>query len=330
MNNLSFRQSHGSQSAAERKGEGQNSLKSSPEIGLNEAILRLVMYFDVFRHPLTEAELVRFVSPDHPEAIRSTIEQLCDQHLIERHEEFVHRVGMNETISRRKKRAQAAEKIWPNARRAASVLYRLPQVRGVLVTGSLSKNSTNIGDDVDFMILVEPGHVWTLKTLLQGMRKGLPEGLREYFCTNYLLDISCPEIDDQNMFTAIELATAVPMAGRTAITQLLKANQPWAQRYVPGFSWSIERAERLRPDKVRNRTFTSNPWLEKQAMELWNRYWTRKYHWLDPAAHAQRFKRRPEVATNHLHDFQEYVLGEVERRLRPMGVSLPSADSTTS
>ena len=328
MTNLSFRHSHGSQSAGQRKGEAAKSSKYSSQEDVTDALLRLVMYFDVFRHPLTEAELVRFIAPKRPDVVQPVIDQLCDQQQIERHEEFIHRVGMSETISRRKKRAHAAEKIWPNARRAAAVLYRLPQVRGVLVTGSLSKNSTNMGDDVDFMLLVEPGHVWTLKTVLQGLRKGLPEGIREYFCTNYLLDISCPEIDDQNMFTAIELATAVPMAGRTATTQLLEANQHWAQRYVPGFSWAIERAKRLRPDKAYNRTFSSHPWLEKQAMELWNRYWNRKYHWLEPEAHAQRFKRRPEVATNHLHDFQEYVLGEVERRLQPMGVSLPKVERT--
>jgi len=61
------------------------------------------------------------------------------------------------------------------------VLQRFPFVRGLLVTGGMSKNSTGPDGDVDWLILVEPGRVWTLKSLLQVFRRGLPEPLREGF-----------------------------------------------------------------------------------------------------------------------------------------------------
>ena len=60
--------------------------------------------------------------------------------------------------------------------------------------------------------------------------------------------------------------------------------------------------------------------VERQAIGLWHSYWERKYAWLTPAARAQRFKRREEIATNHLHDFQDYVLREVGQRWTAAGV----------
>ena len=286
------------------------------------------MYFDVFRHPLTIAELVRLIDPHRSMYVEQATEQLVNEHVIQRQGNHVFRHGMHENIPRRNTRARAAEKLWPRARRSAAWLYRIPYVRGVLVTGSLSKNSTQSDDDIDFMVLVEPGQVWTLKTLLQGMRKIMPSGLRECFCTNHLLDISKPIIDDQNMFCAIELATAMPMVGRTAIVSLLEANRDWVVPFVPGFDWSIERAKMLRPNPDSRIRIPRSEWVEAKSMALWSRYWDRKYHWLDEKTRTQSFKRRPELATNHLHDYQRYVLDEVTRRLEPIGVGLPKPNNT--
>jgi len=284
----------------------------------------MIMYFDVFRHPLTLPELVRFIDPGQPRLIAQQVELLVEQRILGRQEAFVFRHGMEEMVLRRQLRARSAEKIWPRARRAAAWLYRIPQVRGLLVTGSLSKNSTQSQDDIDFMVLVEPGQVWTLKTLLQAGRKLLPAGIRECLCTNYLLDISQPEIDDRNFFTAVELATAMPMAGRAASLKLLEANRHWVRHFIPGFDWSIDRARNMAPDSPRGPRLPSSSWMERGAMGMWSRYWDRKYHWLDSETREQRFKRRPEIATNHLHDFQGYVLDEVQRRLTPLGLELPS------
>ncbi len=56
-------------------------------------------------------------------------------------------------------------------------------------------------------------------------------------------------------------------------------------------------------------------------MKLWDGYWNKKYAWLRPDLRAQRFKRRSEIATNHLHDFQDYVLREVAARYNRAGLA---------
>jgi len=290
---------------------------------LEAGVLGMVLYFDVFRHPLTEPELTRLLCPGDHAAVARACDTLLSRGLLEGEGAWRYRPGAARAVGRRRERARHAERVWPWAHRAAAVLRALPWVRGLLVTGSLSKNSAVPDGDVDFLVIVRPGRVWTLKTLLQGLRRALPPPARELFCTNYLISTDRLEVDDQNLFTAIELATAVPLAGREACVALLESNA-WVREFVPGMDWSIARAAALAPDDLPGPgERDAGGRLEGAAMRAFDRYWDRKYDWLDARVRAQRFKRRADVATNHLHDFQGYVLREVDARYRAVGLELP-------
>ena len=103
----------------------------------------------------------------------------------------------------------------------------------------------------------------------------------------------------------------------------LLGHNTWATRYVPGFAWSVERAQNAPPLPAASWSRAleaqwsgpASAWLEETALDTWQRYWDRKYAWLEARVRAQRFKRREEIATNHLHDFQAYVLGEVRETI---------------
>lgn len=303
---------------------------TAPTDPVARAILRLVLYFDVFQHPLSQAELVRLVAPQDPARAHQALALLAATGAVETRDHWVFQPGRAATIARRRERARHAERTWPLARLASALLARVPFVRGVLITGGMSKGSTAPGDDVDFLLLVAPGRVWTLKSLLQGARRAWPEPVRDLFCTNYLLAEDRPLVDDRNLFTAVELATAVPMYGPEACATLLHAN-PWCRRFVPGMDWALQRAAVAAPLPPRPLATgieamargAAGQRIERASVAAWDRYWNRKYAWLDAATRAQRFKRREEVATNHLHDFQGYVLDEVRRRLDAVGLDEP-------
>ena len=293
---------------------------------MRESILRMVMYFDVFKHPLTIGDLERLVAPDQATALQGHLMELQAAGLVACTGKYWHRPDRHDWASRRDQRARWAEQRWSAAQKASLVLAQLPFVRGVLITGSLSKSSTTLDGDVDFLLLCAPGRVWSLKTITHLGRRPMPNALRELFCTNYILATDAMHLESRNLFTAIELATAVPMYGPEACASFIQANW-WAEQFVPGLSWSLQRAQQARslpgkpwlkpvgkmlPDGMKHR-------LERQALDMWDRYWNRKYNWLDERDRAQRFQRQPHVATNHLHDFQDHVLREVAQRLESIG-----------
>jgi hypothetical protein len=304
--------------------------RSSPGVVVAEAdqdsVLRLVLYFDIFRHPLTMGELEKMLAPGEPGRVETACCALEARGIVEIQGRYVFQVGMSHFVVSREERAGWAERSWPAATRAARILSHLPFVEGVMVTGGMSKNSTDSDGDVDFLLLVSPGRVWILKTGLQVARRCMPLGGHEYFCTNYLLSVDELVLYDRNLFIAVELATAVPMIGSEACTAFLRANE-WARGYIPGLDWSIERARHAPPTRkswiARTIEATSRHLgaerLDGHAMAGWNRYWNHKYGWLEDQVREQRFKRRAEVSTNHLHDFQAYVLRELRRRCEQVG-----------
>lgn len=289
---------------------------------MRQSILRMVMYFDVFKHPLTLNDLERLIAPGEGAAIRAAADALVAEGLLEASGPYRHRPGCGDWVPRRQQRARWAEQLWPQARRAAAVLARLPFVRGVCITGSLSKSATTPDGDVDFLLLSAPGRVWSLKTLTQVARRPLPERVRELFCTNYILSTDALQLGSRNLFTAVELATAVPMYGPETCAAFIEQNR-WASQFVPGLAWSLERARCAPPlPRARAASALERVWsdsvasvAEQRALEMWDRYWNRKYNWLRADVRAKRFQRQAGAATNHLHDFQDYVLREVSSRL---------------
>ena len=286
-------------------------------------MLRAILYYDIFRHPLTLGEVQRLCGFDPANAVRD----LTAAGRMEVNERWLCRPGGRGQIEGRRIRAKAAERHWPVAMASSAFLARFPWVRGVLVTGSMSKQSADPAHvEIDFLVLVEPGRVWTAKSALQGLRRVMPEAGRDLLCTNYLLSVDSLALPEQNAFTAMELATAVPVYGAGPCTALLVANA-WARRWVPGWDWSLERAGRAAALPVarvaRAMEAAIGDRFEVASRRAWTTWWDRKYHWLPESVRSQRFKRRPEVATNHLHDFQQYVLDEYHRRLAEEGVPAP-------
>jgi hypothetical protein len=208
-------------------------------------------------------------------------------------------------------------------RQAAALLARVPWVRGVLVTGGLSKQSAEPGGDVDFMLLVAPGRVWTVKLALHVLRRGLPGPLRDSFCTNYLLATDALALPTHSMFHAVELATAVPLHGPEACGALLDAN-PWARAHVPGLDFSRRRAAHCAPLPPRTAEAVAERLVptaaDPAASALMGRFWDRRYAWLEADERARRFQRGPSSATNHLHDFSGWVNREYAARCVAAGL----------
>ena len=283
------------------------------------ALMRIVLYFDVFRHPLRIAELQWMTGAGTAGMLEPALRTATAQGWIEAEGGFVFRSGRSSTVARRQERTQHAERMWPAAMAASRILARLPFVRGVMLTGGLSKQSAEPGGDADFLLLVEPGCVWTTKSALQIVRRVLPDDLRRFFCTNYLLSVDDLPLDDRDVFTAFELATAIPLSG-TACSDFLRANR-WVDRWVTGYDWAIRRADAAPPgSSAPSRLGPLARTLDAPLRDRWSQLWDQKYDWLDDNVRARRFKRSPTRATNHLHDFREFVVREYRERCADIGV----------
>jgi hypothetical protein len=93
-------------------------------------------------------------------------------------------------------------------------LYRFPFVRGIGISGSLSKNYADEDADIDFFIITSRNHLWIARTFLHGLKKlSFLVGKQDWYCMNYFIDEEALVIAEKNIFTATEVVTLKPVCG---------------------------------------------------------------------------------------------------------------------
>ena len=282
---------------------------------VGQQLLRMVAYFDVFEHPLRYTELEQLTS--HP---RAMVESLVSKHpeLFEHNSNYVWLRGTSpdwEAITQKRARATVE---WPRALKHGAQLARLPFVKGVLLTGSMSKGAISEDSDFDFLLIVETHRVWLVKSIIEAFRKAMPQPWRECYCANYIVGLDALTLHHQNVFTAVELSTAIPLFGAEACQAFVGANA-WAAQFVANQKFVMERASIVPSMPFRSSSNAVLGALDSQSQRIWNRYWERKYKHLPDSVRAKRFRRERGKAANHLHDFQDRVIEAVDQRLQRFG-----------
>ncbi len=201
---------------------------------LEFAILSAVAYRDQFGYPVTRAEIHRYlhwISCDEADVSKALAgEALASRQLVT--DGSCYALAGRESLFRlREERARLAVPLWARARRLASLLAAVPQVRMVAVTGSLACSNSADDADIDIMLVTEAGALWRTRAvakLLQVIDHKLGGGL----CANYLVSENALELPVQGLYVAQELAQMVPLYG-VDVYRELRAHNRWTERYLP-------------------------------------------------------------------------------------------------
>ena len=206
------------------------------EYPLSRSILKTLIYFDLFRYPLTAEEVHAFF----PEAdvsintIQISLSQMVGSGKIYQLGRFYSVQNSPELERRRTDGNLLAIQYMKKAHRQAKVISRFPYVEGVMVSGSLSKGHADPTSDIDFFIVTKPGRLWIARTLLVMYKRIWLLNSHKYFCVNYFVDSEHLDINEQNIYTAIELATLIPLYGHRCYLALIEKND-WIRTYCPNF-----------------------------------------------------------------------------------------------
>jgi hypothetical protein len=214
---------------------GANALPSLQEpAGSKEMITHTLAYFDIFHYPLTAGEIRQFMSQVVDERTFGTdLQQLQDQGIIFFHHGF-YSLQDNPLLSHRRKQGNLlAENLLVKAGRIGRFLHQFPFVRAIGISGSLSKNYADEKADIDFFIITENGRLWIARTLMHLYKKfTFMLGRQHYYCMNYYVDRQALQLEDKNIFTAIEIKTLLPVSGDESMQQFFASN-PWTDELLP-------------------------------------------------------------------------------------------------
>ena len=293
---------------------------------LANGVLQTLEYFDHFRYPLNEEEIHRFVPVRaNPEELLACLRELREREKIICQGGFIALPGKEALFERRRKSNALAATLLPKAHRVGRFISGFPFVRFVGISGSLSKLYADKNTDFDFFILTAPGRLWIARTILHVMKKlSFLFNRQKYFCMNYFLDEAHLSLEDRNRYTAIELATLIPVSGASRYLSMIRAN-PWLSEEVPNFIVRMNREEQEnRPPVQRMSEFVLNLLnprkLNLTLMHLTDRKWRRKWarHGYTERDYELAFRTRPYISKNHPKNYQKIVLNNLKKTNYPV------------
>ena len=199
----------------------------------SERVLQIISYFDSFDYPVKFDELQSLLDFEKNE-IRNALTSLINGNRVSNVNGYYFVPGKYWTIRKRVKSNRIFRNSLPKILRSGWILSHIPFVRGLILTGSSSKEILEKNDDFDFLVIVEPNHLWLSRTLIIALRKLISFNFKfknsQYFDCNYFLSEKALRIMDKNEFTAIEIFFAKPIFNYDNYQKFIKKNQ-WITQY---------------------------------------------------------------------------------------------------
>jgi predicted nucleotidyltransferase len=258
----------------------QPSINTVSEIKKN--ILTTLAYFDVFNYPLTREEVCLFLPVKFE---RKTFEDamtcLIETRMVYRFDKFYCLKNDQYLAQRRNKGNQKAIEMVKIARKVGNLLIRFPYVRGIAISGSLSKNYADEQSDIDLFIITAPNRLWIARTLMHFFKKlTFLVNKQHCFCMNYYVDEQALEIAEKNIYTATEVVTLIPIQGDATFADFFAANA-WTRNYLPNHIMRVSTAKPLKKSWLKklveflldNKT---GDLLDDSFMKITSRRWNEK------------------------------------------------------
>jgi len=278
-------------------------------------ILKAVLYFDVFKYPLSRKELFENSAISiNEEKFEKELHSLLRESLLKEDGDFIlTSERTRQDIDKRLKGNEGAQAVMDKAHFYSKKIASFPFVESVCLSGSLSKNYYDENGDIDFFIITKPKRLWICRTLLIARYKLLPKEKKKYWCTNYFISSENLTIPDVNVFTGTELAYLLPTVNYGIYKNILAKNA-WYKKRFPN-------KEEANANKCIEtpRTFLKalsegalkgsfGNWVDALLLNYTLKRWRKKYPNMSDQDFDLQFRSRKDVCKRHTHGFQNKVL----------------------
>jgi len=286
----------------------------------------VLLYFDHFAHPLNAAELYDLLGLNTgKEEFLKDLETILEQGFIAHDSGYYFIAGEKTNIRDRLEKLRKAEKHFRIASYVSRLIFWHPFVRGVFISGSLSKSTVSRKDDIDFFVITEPGRLWICRTFLMLFKKVFLLNTKKYFCINYFIDSDSLEIPEKNLFTAVELAFLRPLQNPALYMHFMETNS-WLRDYFPN--------KKFYPDGCMDK---KDPWFKKTVefllkgkagenldnrfLHIYRKRAERKFGFSDQESFDLNFRTRKNVSKHHPNGYQQKILDEYGKTIREFELS---------
>ena len=283
-------------------------------------LLKPILYFSLFKYPLTEEEIFIFSKAESKEQIKLDLMELVNDDIIYKIDDFYLTENNETLIKRRLEGNKMAKNIYQKALTVSRLISKFPYVEGVGISGSLSKGYYDDDGDIDFFIITSPKRLWIARTFLILYKKLFLLNSRKYFCVNYFISSNALEIEEKNIFTATELTTLLPMFGNGSFHKFYDKNK-WVESYLPnktvtdGLS-KLNLVKKPTVTKITEYFLDSKmgDWLDTVFLRITYHKWKIKFNHLEERQFNVAMKSTKNISKHHPLNFQRKVIDRLNNR----------------
>jgi hypothetical protein len=284
-------------------------------MNLETEVLRTLSYFDYFRFPLSLQQIRFYLRMKADEAMLDTVLQdLVATGKVQQLEELYSLSSIDTYVKNRKEGEVRLAGLQERINKSCERIRRFPFILFAGLSGSMSKGYAPEDADIDFFLITKKNRLWICKIVLHLMKTaGRVKGSHKWYCLNYYIDDTALRLEEQNEFTAIELASLKPLidAG-DYYERFIESNRDWLVSSLPNFeihskqntfgtknTWWGSVIESLSSD-------TLNKWVMKLTDGEWRK---RKKRNSIPAEYRNVvIKTRVNISKRHYRNFQKRML----------------------
>jgi hypothetical protein len=291
----------------------------------DSSILRTLLYYEIFDHPLTGDELFYLLPRNSltPSSFRDMLHSLSRSGAI-RHQDGFYSLTRNGTDlgAVRLRRQRLARRRIRIARLMAHVIKRFPFVRAIFISGDLSKGVAEPASDIDYVVVTVPGRLWICRMFLVMFKKIFLLNSKKYFCLNYYIDTEHLECDDRNYYTATEIAHLKPVFSTPLFLKYMNANS-WIRRYFPNYRvFALQAIAADDRRSILQRLFEfpfRGRWADRlnaRLMEVMKRVWQSRYPEYDAVTRERVFRCDISESRAYVGNFSVKILELYRRKLK--------------
>lgn len=210
---------------------------------LETAIIKTLCYFDIFRYPLTDFEVHKWLWENKASLIdvQAKLHQLAEGGKITHKDGLYFLPGNEVYIFERRKKYLQADKKYKKLKRIISLLQAVPFIRFVGACNTMHILDFKDTSDLDVFIIVEKNRMWTarlLTTILTALIGQWRHGTRikDKVCLSFYVTTSELNLKSitlkEDPYLVYWISFVVPLLDRDTYSKFWNENK-WIQRHIP-------------------------------------------------------------------------------------------------
>ena len=286
---------------------------------MHSAILRTLVYADIFDYPLTASEIhQRLIG--HSGSLNSIKKSLKNNNKVDYKNSFYFLKGRQEIVAKRRKRQIISRGKLNYAKRVGKWLKIFPTIQAVLITGTISVANATARDDIDILIITKANSLWTTRLLVNTIldilslrRRPNTQQLDNKLCLNIWIDISTLSVkkSQRNLYSAHEVIQTKPLWDRNNTHSKFLAANSWVKDYLPNASKELSLTEGLAESQRVTAKLEGASLLENLTYQLQLKYMKSK---------KTREKITQHSAFFHPRNLAPTIMQKYRQRLKKLGI----------